>query len=129
MENLRNQQRVTNFNIKNIEIKAEELFEKAIVCANDGFSKKAFDIARDALIYSKRNNLYLAIYIHSFMAALSIDFTQYGNARIHIYNAINRLNINHFNYKVDRTYLEALLVHVNKVDKEYKQIEFEAMAA
>ena len=128
MENLRTQT-VRNINIKSIEIKAEELFELAIEKANIGNNKKAFDIAKDALIYSKRNNLYLAIYIHSFLATLSIEFAHYGNARIHIYNAINRLNKNHFNYNEDRGYLEALQVFINKKDREYKQLEFDALAA
>jgi len=127
MKNLRTQTD-RHLNIENALSKAEYLFEKAIEKANDGKILQAMDIARDALIFSKTKNLYLAIYIHSFMAALSMDFKQFGNARLHIYNAVNRLNKNHFSYNIDRAYLEALLLKVNNLDKEYKQLEFDVAA-
>ena len=84
---------------------------------------------REALISAKQNNLYVAIYIHSFMAALCLDQHKLGKARIHIYNATNRLNKNHFSYNTDKVYLDALLAMVNKEDKEFKQLQFEALAA
>lgn len=130
MNNLRTKHfPTTNSNIFNSKINTEQMFEYAIDLANDGNDKKAMEIARESLISAKQNNLYLAIYIHSFMAALSLDKNDLGTARIHIYNAENRLNKNHFNYNTDRTYLNALLALVNKQDKEFKQLEFEAMAA
>lgn len=120
---------IKNSNIFNNKINTEQLFEYAIEQANQGYHFKALEIAREALISAKKENMYLAIYIHSFMAALSLDFMQYGNARIHIYNAMNRLNKNHFNYNTDKGYLEALLRKVESMDKEFKQLEFDAMAA
>ncbi|MFT4644950.1 MAG: hypothetical protein ACI8ZX_001357 [Planctomycetota bacterium] len=120
---------IKNANVFNNKINTEQLFEYAIEQANKGYNLKALEIAREALISAKSENMYIAIYIHSFMAALSLDFLQYGNARIHIYNAMNRLNKNHFNYNIDKGYLNALLRKVEKTDKEYKQLEFDALAA
>ncbi len=120
---------IKNSNIFNSRVNTEQLFEYAIEQANKGFNLKAMEIARESLMSAKKDNLYLSIYIHSFMAALSLDFMQYGNARIHIYNAMNRLNKEHFSYNVDKSYLDALLLKVVNQDKEYKQLEFDALAA
>lgn len=119
----------TNSNIFNSKINTEEMFEYAIELANEGNDTRAMEIARESLISAKQNNLYVAIYIHSFMAALSLDKNDLGTARIHIYNAENRLNKNHFSYNTDRTYLRALLALVNKQDKVFKQLEFDGVAA
>lgn len=119
----------TNTNVFNSKINTEQMFEYAIDQANLGNDTKAMEIAREALISAKQNNLYVAIYIHSFMAALCLDKLDLGTARIHIYNAVNRLNKNHFSYNIDRNYLNALLALVEKQDKEYKQLQFESMAA
>lgn len=132
MNNLRtntNSYPTTNTNVFNSKINTEQMFEYAIELANAGNDTKAMEIARESLISAKQNNLYVAIYIHSFMAALSLDKKDLGTARIHIYNAVNRLNKDHFSYNTDRTYLNALLALVEKEDKEFKQLEFEAMAA
>lgn len=120
---------IKNSNIFNNKINTEQLFEFAIEQANKGYNLKALEIAREALISAKKENMYLAIYIHSFMAALSLDFMQYGNARIHIYNATNRLNKNHFSYNTDKGYLDALLRKVETMDRDSKQLEFDALAA
>jgi len=120
---------IKNSNIFNNKVNTEQMFEFAIEQANKGFNLKAMEVARESLISAKKDNMYVAIYIHSFMAALSLEFMQYENARIHIYNATNRLNKEHYSYNIDKSYLDALLLKVEMQDKEYKQLEFEALAA
>ncbi len=131
MENFKNTSSllIQNSNVFNNKKNTEQLFEYAIEQANLGLNTKALEIARESLISAKNSNLYVAIYIHSFMAALSLDFMKYENARIHIYNAKNRLDKNHYSYYTDLSYLEALLKKVNSLDKQYKQMKFEALAA
>jgi len=119
----------TNSNVFNNKINTEQMFEYAIEQANAGNDTKAMEIARESLISAKQNNLYVAIYIHGFMAALSLDKLDLGTARIHVYNAMNRLNKDHFSYNIDKNYLTALLSLIEKQDPEVKQLKFENMAA
>jgi hypothetical protein len=120
---------MSNTNIFNQRINTEEMFEYAIEQANAGKQNQALDIAREALIKAKQNNLYIALYIHSFMAVLYLDQNNIGNARIHIYNAMNKLSKLHFSYNTDKLYLDTLLALVNKSDKTIKQLQIEAFAA
>lgn len=132
MENLRTNTSsfpVSNSNVFNSKNNTEQMFEYAIEQANIGNEIKAMEIAREALITAKQNNLYLAIYVHSFMAALCIERKDFGSARIHIYNATNKLNANHFSYNTDKVYLDALLALVNKKDGNSKQLQFSDLAA
>ncbi|MGB0885914.1 MAG: hypothetical protein ACPGR5_05775 [Chitinophagales bacterium] len=132
MENLRTNTPsfpVSNSNVFNSKNNTEQMFEYAIEQANIGNETKAMEIAREALITAKQNNLYLAIYIHSFMAALCMERKDFGSARIHIYNATNKLNTNHFSYNTDKIYLDALLALIEKKDGVAKQLHFDALAA
>ena len=91
----------------------ENLFELAIETANKGYKLKAMEIAREALIFAKQRKDYLAVYIHGFLAVLNMDLNKTSTARIHIYNAMNRLDNMHFSIESDKKYLGALL---NKID-------------
>lgn len=129
MNNLRkntNQFPSVNSTVFNSNINTEQMFEFAIEQANLGKNKKAMEIARESLISAKQNNLYVAIYIHAFMAALCLDKKDSGTARIHVYNALNRLNKNHFNYNIDKNYLTALLNLIEKQELSLKQKNFAA---
>ena len=108
---------------------ASKLFEMAIEFANTGYKLKAMETAREALIFAKQSNDYVAVYIHSFLAVVSIDFRQFSNARIHCYNANNLLKKGHFSYETDKRYINALLRQIAKTDVEMKQLEFDALAA
>lgn len=99
----------TNINI-------EQLFEMAIDKANSGNKEKAISIAREALMAAKQNNDYIAVYIHGFLAVLCMDEKQFTSARIHIYNAQNRLDNRHYSYYTDLEYFEAILSKLNKID-------------
>ena len=99
----------TNINI-------EQLFEMAIDKANSGNKEKAMSIAREALMAAKQNNDYTAVYIHGFLAVLCMDEKQFTSARIHIYNAQNRLDKRHYSYYTDLEYFEAILSKLNKID-------------
>ena len=88
-------------------VNIEKLFELAIDSANKSYKLKAMDIAREALIFAKQSNDYLAVHIHGFLAVLSIDFKKTSHAKIHVYNALNRLDTNHFSYATDKQYLNA----------------------
>jgi hypothetical protein len=97
-------------------INIEKLFELAIETANQSYKLKAMEIAREALIFAKQSNAYLAVYIHGFLAVLNIDFNKTSTARIHLYNAINRLDKTHYSYASDYKYLQALMNKLNKVE-------------
>ena len=94
-------------------VNIEKLFELAIETANKSYKLKAMEIAREALIFAKQSNDYLAVYIHGFLAVLNIDLQKTSTARIHIYNAMNRLNDKHYSAVSDKQYLEALLNKIN----------------
>ena len=94
-------------------VNIEKLFELAIETANKSYKLKAMEIAREALIFAKQSNDYLAVYIHGFLAVLNIDLQKTSTARIHIYNAMNRLNPKHYSAVSDKQYLEALLNKIN----------------
>jgi hypothetical protein len=110
-------------------INTEKQFELAIETANAGYKLKAMEMAREALIFAKQNNEYLAVYIHSFLAVISLDFMKYSNARIHIYNAMHGLDKNHFSYNTDKEYMETLLKAIEKAETGHKQLTFEELAA
>jgi hypothetical protein len=99
----------TNINI-------ERLFEMAIEKANGGKKQKAAQIAREALVAAKQNNDYIAVYIHGFLAVLCMEDKQFTSARIHIYNAQNRLDKRHYSYHTDLEYFEAILRKLNHLD-------------
>jgi hypothetical protein len=115
-------------NIFKAQVNIENLFELAIDTANQGYPLKAMAIAREALIFAKQENKYICIYIHSFLAVLSMDFQKFSNARIHIYNALNRLESKHFSYNTDKQYLSALLNQLESLDETPNMVQ-EAMAA
>jgi len=100
----------------------ENLFELAIETANKGYKLKAMEIAREALIFAKQRKDYLAVYIHGFLAVLNIDFNKTSTARIHIYNAMNRLDKNHFSVVSDKKYLGALLNKVNLIEHQVHEV-------
>lgn len=118
-----------NPNIFSGTINTEKQFELAIETANAGYKLKGMELAREALIFAKQKNEYLAVYIHSFLAVISLDFMKYSNARIHIYNAMNILDKNHFSYKTDKEYMETLLKVIEKAEAGYKQLTFKELAA
>lgn len=95
-------------------VNIEKLFELAIENANKGYKLKASEIAREALIYAKQQNDYTAVYIHSFLAVLSLEFKRTSHAKIHIFNALNRLDKKHYSYESDEAYLQALLRKTQK---------------
>ena len=99
----------TNINI-------EQLFEMAIEKANKGDNESAEKIARDALIAANQNNEYIAVYIHGFLAVLCMEKKRFTSARIHIYNAQNKLDKRHYSYTTDVEYFEAILKKINKID-------------
>ncbi len=103
-------------------VNIEKLFELAIDSANKSYKLKAMDIAREALIFAKQNNDYLAVHIHGFLAVLSIDFKKTSHAKIHVYNALNRLDTNHFSYASDKQYLNALLRKISRIDFPIHQL-------
>ncbi|MBL6876438.1 MAG: hypothetical protein ISR01_06565 [Chitinophagales bacterium] len=103
-------------------VNIEKLFELAIDSANKSYKLKAMDIAREALIFAKQSNDYLAVNIHGFLAVLSIDFKKTSHAKIHVYNALNRLDANHFSYASDKQYLNALLRKINRIDFPIHQL-------
>ncbi len=103
-------------------VNIENLFEFAIETANKGYKLKAMEIARESLIFAKQSNDYLAVYIHGFLAVLLIDLHKTSTARIHIYNAMNRLDNNHFSVTSDKKYLGALLNKVNLLDSQVGRI-------
>lgn len=105
-----------NFGFIKTNINIEKLFEMAIDKANNGNKEKAMSIARDALIAAKQNNNYVVVYIHGFLAVLSMENKQYTSARIHIYNAQNKLDKRHYSYQTDLEYFEAFLRKLNKID-------------
>jgi len=109
-------------------VNIEKLFELAIETANEGYKLKAMEIAREALIFAKQKNDYIAVYIHGFLAVLCIDFLKTSSARIHIYNAMNRLNTKHFSYVSDHAYLTALLNKLNKIE-DNSELLLEPIAA
>ncbi len=102
-------------------LNVENLFDAAINAANKGLKLKAINIAKEALIYAKQQGNYTAIYIHSFLAVLSIDFKQYTNARIHLYHALNLLKQEHFSYKKDLSYIQLLVQKLNQLDHVYQE--------
>jgi hypothetical protein len=53
---------LSNTNIFNQRINTEEMFEYAIEQANVGKQNQALDIAREALIKAKQNNLYIELH-------------------------------------------------------------------
>lgn len=97
-------------------VNIEKLFELAIETVNKGYKLKAIEIAREALIFAKQSNDYLALYIHGFLAVLHIDLQKTSTARIHIYNAMNRLNPKHYSAESDKQYLHALLNKINRLE-------------
>ena len=99
-------------------VNIENLFELAIETANKGYKLKAMEIAREALIFAKQRKDYLAVYIHGFLAVLNIDLNKTSTARIHIYNAMNRLDNNHFSAASDKKYLGALLNKINLLEQK-----------
>lgn len=99
------------------QLNIEKLFELAIETANLGYPLKAMAIAREALIFAKQQNKYISVYIHSFLAVLSMDVLKFSNARIHLYNALNRLDKNHFSYTTDQQYLGALLQQIESLEQ------------
>ncbi|MGB1248543.1 MAG: hypothetical protein ACPG4Z_06625 [Chitinophagales bacterium] len=120
---------IAGSNVFNSKVNVEQLFEMAIDFANNGMKDKAIDTAREVLIFAKQSNNYTAVYIHSFLASMMLEKMQCTHARIHCYNALNRLDKNHFDYKTDKQYLESLLVYVEKAETKVGQLEFEALAA
>lgn len=80
-------------------VNVEEIFENAIDMANKQFKLKAMEIAREALIFAKKTNNYLSVYIHGFLAVLHMEMHKTSSARIHVYNAINTLNKDHLAFK------------------------------
>jgi hypothetical protein len=111
------------------EVNEEQLFEKAIETANAGYKLKAMEIAREALIYARQNNNYTAVYIHSFLAALCMDFMQFNQARIHIYSAQNRLSKAHYHYQTDKEYLDVLLKALEKAEDKHQHFAMKEIAA
>lgn len=103
-------------------INVEKLFELAIETANQGYKLKAMEIAREALIFAKQTNDYTMVYIHSFLAVLNTDFNKISSARIHIYNAMNRLNTKHYSYETDNQYLTVLLSKLNKLESPVSKV-------
>ena len=95
-------------------VNLEKLFELAIETANQGYKLKAMNIARECISFAKQTNDYTLVYIHGFLAVLSIDIKKYSSARIHLYHALNRLEKTHFDYKLDFGYLTALQ---NKIEQ------------
>lgn len=116
-------------NVFNGQINTEKQFELAIDTANAGYKLKAMEIARETLIFSKQKNEYLAVYIHCFMAALCLEFKQYNNARIHVYNALNRIESKHYSYLTDKEYAETLLKVIEKAENGGKQLLMKELAA
>ncbi|MEZ4979042.1 MAG: hypothetical protein R2772_07070 [Chitinophagales bacterium] len=111
------------------DLNIEKLFELAIETANLGYPLKAMAIAREALIFAKQQNKYIAIYIHSFLAVLSMDFLKFSSARIHLYNALNRLDKNHFSYNTDQQYLGALLQQIENLEQNSSSENRSSLAA
>lgn len=97
-------------------VNLEKLFELAIETANQGYKLKAMNIARECISFAKQNNDYLLVYIHGFMAVLSMDINKLSSARIHVYHALNRLEKSHFDYKTDFGYLTALQEKIADVE-------------
>ncbi len=97
-------------------VNIEKLFELAIESANKGYKLKAMEIAREALIFAKQSNDYLAVYIHGFLTVLCIDFKNTSHAKIHVFNALNRLDQKHFSFVSDQQYLNALLKKINRLE-------------
>lgn len=120
---------VTSAPIFKSNIDASKLFEMAIEFANTGYKLKAMETAREALIFAKQANDYVAVYIHSFLAVIHMDFKNFSNARIHCYNANNRLDKTHFSFNTDKIYIDALLKKIAYFDRDAKQLEFDALAA
>lgn len=124
-----NSYQVTSAPIFKAKLDATKLFEMALEFANNGFKLKAMETAREALIFAKQSNNYVAVYIHSFLAVLNVDFRNFSSARIHCYNANNRLDKGHYSFEADKAYIDALLKKISTADREMKQLEFEALAA
>lgn len=103
-------------------VNIEKLFELAIESANQSYKLKAMEIAREALIFAKQSNDYLAVHIHGFLAVLSMEFKKNSHAKIHVFNALNRLDKKHFSYESDMQYLNALLRKINRLDNPVHQI-------
>jgi hypothetical protein len=110
-------------------VDVEKQFETAIEAANTGYKLRAMELAREALMHAKQKNDYTAVYIHSFLAAISIDFKQYNNARIHIYNAVNRLEKGHYSYQSDREYFDALQKALEKAEQSSQLEGMKELAA
>lgn len=104
------------------------LFELAIDNANEGKKMRAIDIAKESLFFAKKDNEYTAVYIHCFLAALHIELNKLSTARIHLYNAMNRLDKKHYSYTTDLAYINALQNKLNEMDLETPMVK-EALAA
>ena len=103
-------------------VNIEQLFELSIETANKGYKLKASEIAREALIFAKQQNDYTAVYIHGFLAVLSLDFKRTSHAKIHIFNALNRLDKKHLSYESDEAYLQALLRKTHRSEELSLQV-------
>lgn len=114
------QQDINNTFQGNVNI--ENLFQLAIESANQGLKLKAMDIAREALIFAKQKNDYIAVYIHSFLAVLSLELNKVSHAKIHVFNALNRLESKHYSFDTDKTYLHALHKKINLLENPVLQV-------
>lgn len=110
-------------------VNTEVLLEMAVEMANKGNATKALEMAREALIFANRQNDYTKLYVHAFMAVLYLDMRNAEQTRWHIWKANNCLNENHFAFQTDKTYLNALLGKLSRLENQGKQIELLTVAA
>lgn len=94
--------------------KARSIFDQALEHYREKRIYQALQTARYALRISRRNNDYIKVYIHGFIAVIKAELGQKELAAYYCRQALHSLFSYHPAYRSDKKYYQALLRHIEK---------------
>jgi len=94
--------------------KARSIFDRALEHYREKHIYQALQTARYALRISRRNNDYIKVYIHGFIAAIKAELGQKELAAYYCRQALQSLFSYHPAYRSDKKYYQALLRHIEQ---------------
>lgn len=108
---------------EDLEKKAKRLFHEAVDAANKNKMDLAMELAREALVFARYVKSPHRVFIHNFLAVLSLEKRNFAVARYHTWQALQDLEGERGIIRDEKAYLTALKREIEIQEKRHKEIE------